>query len=634
MSGQLGERFTSSSAATPLPQHGGSQGEYRRLGVLALVSFALMTCLAGLGDGPMLEDHESIVAQAARQIRQSGEWLIPRVGELVRVRKTPLGYWLTAMASAVVDNPNALPVTAYSARLPSALSGFLTCLTVCWLGRMLYGFRAGLVAGFVTAGSVGFILYSRNAQVDMTLTLFTALSFACFWRGVMHERPSRWAMALFYVCFAMAMMAKAPLPLATVGTALAVYWFVTLPLLQREPRAEGDEGQKRSLGIALQQWMRHAFAQLGRVPRLWIIPGGVLFVIVAGAWPAYVFTHVENAGDLWQKEYIARFTGEMSERPEPSWYYVPMVFALAAPFMLSLPEAFAAAFMRRYQAQRRGLAFALTWFVVGFIVLSVAAYKRPHYLISVMPAVSLLLAPVIDRLFFGRLLADTPVVRRACAVLVVVIGLASVVGIFVVRHELPTMLHVYLLVGGVTAGLWMGACLAFSGGRRMTSFALLNLGTMVFLLLGWPAAGSHIEVDPDAHAFARRMLAHGIRPASNGHPGDEIYLAAGRPNTAIEFYHGLRIRRLINELELAEMRVDRRGMDETVMREALKRIEQQLQRRDRPLYVALTVGQYGLFARNSEVPARVVFQMQGYAREPGDEMCVITQSWNTAEGRR
>ena len=47
-----------------------SGGQWHRIGVLTLVTFALLTCVAGLTDGPRMGDHECIVAQSpARRSR-------------------------------------------------------------------------------------------------------------------------------------------------------------------------------------------------------------------------------------------------------------------------------------------------------------------------------------------------------------------------------------------------------------------------------------------------------------------------------------------------------------------------------------------------------------------------------------
>jgi len=256
-----------------------SSGGYRPAAV-GLVILAVIGCRGVLGPGPTLSEHESSNALGARQTLETGEWLIPQVSDVTRVRKTPLGIWLIAASAWLVDGSAGEPVTEFSARLPSALAGVLNVLIVWWLGTMLYGRRTGLVAGYVAAGCVATLYFARNAQVDMTLTALTGLCYACFWRGAMHERPSKAFMGLFYVALAAAMMAKAPLPLVTVGLGLAVYWFATVPLLVAADKP-GSEG-------LIWRAMDEVWPQVKQLGRLWLIPGLVLFVVLAGAWPFYI----------------------------------------------------------------------------------------------------------------------------------------------------------------------------------------------------------------------------------------------------------------------------------------------------------------------------------------------------------
>lgn len=570
------------------------------LGCVVLCGFAIITCLAGLRGGPVMGDHEAIVAQAARQCRQSGEWLIPYLGEIPRIRKTPIGIWAAGASSYVFGDPAGLPVTAYSARVPSAIAGVLNAMFVCWLGRMLYGRRAGLVAGFVAAGCVATLMFARNAQVDMILTMFTTLSFALFWRGAMHERPSRWAMIGFYVAFAAAMMAKAPLPGVTVGVALAVFWLLTLPLVEA-----GGVGH-------------NAARQFFRIGQLWFVPGIILFVVLAASWPVYAFLSVDNALALWKVEYAARFSGDMSPDGEPFWYFVPVVFVLTAPYLLSLPEAAAAVFLPRYRAHRRQLAYAFTWAMVGTFFISLSSYKRQHYVLSMIPAYCLLLAPVIDRLFFGRLWASARTVRVLCHVAPLALAAGAVVGGVILYRRDPSFTVPYIVIAVLVVVMWSLASLVFAAGRRGFAFGLLSLGVTTGITLGYPAAGARLELEPEIQALIRNLEKHGIGRE------EPLYWVGGRPNSTIEFYSGYRVRRLINELEMTEIRSDRRTVDEETYREFARRIREKLAE-PHPVYLVMASGHYELMRRQTDIRAAVVFELTGFHEMPGDDLVLITQ---------
>ena len=606
-----GQRYATSSDR---PEDTGSTPTGRRTaGLVALIALSAVTCFYGLGSGPPLGDHESINALAARSSIQSGEWIIPTLGDAPRVRKTPLGIWLIGAASTLTGAPDgAPPVTSLSARLPSAVAGFATVMVVFWLGSMLYGYRGGLVGGFICAGCTATVFYSHNAQVDMVLTLFTTLSFACFWRGAMHERPSRWAMAAFYPAFALAMLAKAPLPLAIVGLSLGVYWFVTVPAL-----AAGRQGDGPRLPLA-HRWAWAFKTQLSRLRTLWLVPGTLLFAVLAGAWPVYVYTHVDNALDLWRIEYLGRYAGELSSRTHPAWYYIPLVFALTVPFMASVPEAVASPFVARYKPLRQELSFLFTWAIVGTCFLSTAVFKRPHYLLSVMPAYCLLLAPVIDRFFFGAVPALARLGRATCYSLPVLLAAAGVAGGAALERQYPELLKPYAIAYSGAFLVWTAACFAYAQNRRLVSFVFVNLGVPILLLVMWPAAAKGLTVNAEAQALIKGLSEHGISPE------DELIWADKRPNASVEFYSGLKIRRLIDANEMAGLRRQRQSVSGAVFQETAKRVRERL-REDRPVYLILRAKHYELLSRHNDAHTRVLFQLDGFQADEEDNLVVFTQ---------
>lgn len=587
---------------------------------VALIGLAACASLLCLGHGPALSDHEAINAQGARQTIESDSWLIPQVGEVTRIRKTPLGIWSIAAASWLTDQTGARPVNEFSARLPAAIAGIVNALLVCWLGTMLFGRRTGWVAGIVMACCVASVFYGRNAQVDMMLTMFTTLSFASFWRGAMHERPSPVFMLLFYVALAAAMMAKAPLPLVTVGFALAVYWFVTVPLLRMKETEAVGMADRASSALRL---------QVRGLRRLWLIPGLILFVVLAGAWPFYIYKHVPQALDLWRMEYLDRYSGELSSKESPIYYYAGIALGLAVPFMLSLPEAVAATFLKRYRDHRAGLAYALTWALVGTVFLSTASYKRPHYLLSVMPAYCLLLAPVVDRLFFGQTLAKRRLVWLACAAVPIGLGVGFAIGAQIMHERFPDLQKVFVVAAALLWGLWTVAAIAYALGRRTASFGLLCAWVLVIALVVWPGVGRKMRGDPEIVALVQGLADHGVRK------DDILFWVEGRPNSTIEFYWGYRPRRLIDELEMSQIRENRAEVGVDILKVVSERIERELARPE-PVYMIIPCGYYELMMRETTVKARKVFELSGFQDPdyPGNELAVITQAARAPSTRK
>jgi len=109
---------------------------------------AILATLGGLFGGPPLGDHETLVAQVSRDMRLSGDWIVPRFLETTFIRKPPLPYWLVGGSSYLLppDRATGLPVTEVAARLPSALAALGTVLLLWKLGSGMFGRAAGVVA--------------------------------------------------------------------------------------------------------------------------------------------------------------------------------------------------------------------------------------------------------------------------------------------------------------------------------------------------------------------------------------------------------------------------------------------------------------------------------------------------------
>lgn len=601
------------SMTAKTPTSGEWSADHRQLGLVLLIAFAAFTGLYGLSIGPPMGDHECINALAARNAVAGGDWLIPQVHSAPLIRKTPLGVWLIAAFGTVSQWLGvAEPVSSLTARLPSALAGIGTALVVYWLGSMLYGARIGLVAGFIAAGSAGMIYFARNAQVDMVLAFFVTLSMAFFWRGALRGRPSRRYLCAFYVAFAMAMLAKAPLPLVMVGLSIAAYWFVALPIAKSlaQPPVEYTP-------LLARLWT--AFVrQLRGIGSLWLIPGVLLFIVIFAPWPVVVGMKIDTAVALWRIEYLSRFSGDLSDKIKPFHYYIPIVFGLLFPFLGSLPEALTTPFLRRYRDLVRSAAYPWTWAIVGTVFLSTSAFKRPHYLLSVLPAYCLLLAPVIDRLFFQALAETGRAARALCMALPVLLVGGAVAGGFAIRREVPLLMTPYVITVSIVVAAWTLACWFYTKQRRLSSFALLNAGTVAFLVIMWPALETGAGLNAETQALAAALKKFEVDPTR------AIYWVDGQPNSTLPFYHGFPVRRLISEVEMASLRTGRQTISEEVYAAAATRIQERL-KEDPPASFVVSAEQFDLLRRRTDISIRETFRLSGIHEDAGDELVVFTR---------
>src|ERR671913_2551939 len=99
-----------------------------RMALIILAPAAVF--LVGIGRVHLFDRDEPRNAQAARQMLQSGDWVVPRLLDKVRTAKPPLTYWCQAAAMRLIgDGAGGWGDTA-AARLPSVVAMTLTLIVL------------------------------------------------------------------------------------------------------------------------------------------------------------------------------------------------------------------------------------------------------------------------------------------------------------------------------------------------------------------------------------------------------------------------------------------------------------------------------------------------------------------------
>ena len=131
-----------------------------------VLAAASLVFLANIGSPPhLMDDVDAVQAQAARNMLSSGDWVTARLDGVAYLEKSPLNYWMIAVAYRIFG------VHDWAARLPHALAVVLLCWITYRFGRWAFGETAGLYAGIALGTSVGLFLFTRILIPDATLTL-------------------------------------------------------------------------------------------------------------------------------------------------------------------------------------------------------------------------------------------------------------------------------------------------------------------------------------------------------------------------------------------------------------------------------------------------------------------------------
>ena len=162
-----------------------TQSSRSKLHILIISLFWLIVYLPGIFSPALLDDADSIHAEAAREMIVRHDWTTLYIDGLRYLEKAPLLYWGMATSYKL------LGVNEWAARLPLSLGVLATLLATYAIGRRNLGERAGFWAAIVLATGIGTYIFTRILIPDLLVGLWLTLGFDFFLRGLEGERPSR-----------------------------------------------------------------------------------------------------------------------------------------------------------------------------------------------------------------------------------------------------------------------------------------------------------------------------------------------------------------------------------------------------------------------------------------------------------
>src|SRR5213592_2199412 len=148
--------------------------------------------VAGMFTPALLDDADTVHAEAAREMVQRHDWVTLYVNGIRYLEKAPLMYWGVATSYVLFG------VHDWSTRLPLMLGILAWLLAAYALGRYAYGERGGFYSAIVLATALGPYLFTRFLIPDTLVGLWLILGFYFFLRSLEVDTPSRltcWGLA-------------------------------------------------------------------------------------------------------------------------------------------------------------------------------------------------------------------------------------------------------------------------------------------------------------------------------------------------------------------------------------------------------------------------------------------------------
>src|SRR5207248_3063274 len=130
--------------------------------------------VAGMFTPALLDDADTVHAEAAREMVQRHDWVTLYVNGIRYLEKAPLMYWGVATSYVLFG------VHDWSTRLPLMLGILAWLLAAYALGRYAYGERGGFYSAIVLATALGPYLFTRFLIPDTLVGLWLILGFYFF----------------------------------------------------------------------------------------------------------------------------------------------------------------------------------------------------------------------------------------------------------------------------------------------------------------------------------------------------------------------------------------------------------------------------------------------------------------------
>lgn len=387
------------------------------LGV-ALVSW-LLIYLPGLSQPGLLDDADSIHAEAAREMVLNHNWVTLYINGIRYLEKSPLMYWAVAISYKI------LGVGEWQTRLPLALAvlGLAWCAFV--FGRRYFGRESGFYAALILITAPGIYVYTRFLIPDVIVAMWLTLGLYFFLIAYEQERPARWTCWAFSVTIALNVLTKSLIGIVFPGMIVLVFLL--------------------------------CLGNLKKLLRMHPISSAVVFLLVAAPW--HVLSALRSPaqpsgperGFLWFYFINEQFLRYVNKRIPRDYDKVPLLLFWALllvwliPWFVFLFPALKQVPVRlrtwRNNLDARGRANLLLGVWAGVIMLFFSfSTRQEYYSLPVLPALALLIGSWLqnERESSVASSARRTGMRASTALLIVgVLGFAAAMTMLAVTHPFP-----------------------------------------------------------------------------------------------------------------------------------------------------------------------------------------------------
>lgn len=339
-----------------------------------ILLFWLVIYVASMFTPPLLDDADTVHAEAAKEMVQRHDWVTLHANGIRYLEKAPFMYWSVAASYKLFH------VSDWATRFPLMLGVLAMLLATYELGRFAFSELGGLYSALALATSIGPYLFTRFLIPEVLVSLWLALGFLFFLKSLEQEHPSRWVCWGFAATCALNVLTKGLIGLVFPLGVIAIYLLLT--------------------------------GKLRHILRLRLLSSTVVFFVIAAPWHILAALRTPTQGDvrgfLWFYFVNEHFLRYLNKRVPRDYDTVPFVLFWALllvwliPWSAFLPQAIKEAPLRwrewRQSLTRRqsaNLVFLL-WALIIVVFFSFST-RQEYYTIPSLPGLALLVGGWMER---------------------------------------------------------------------------------------------------------------------------------------------------------------------------------------------------------------------------------------------
>ena len=327
--------------------------------LLVLGVFLFATIWGGASFG-LQDNNEGLYAECAREMMESGDWIVPHLNYNPYLEKPPLLYWCVAASFKVFG------IHEWAVRLVPVLFFAGTLAAMAALGALAKRPWAAVATALMLITAGGFLVMSRSLLFDVPLTCVLSWAMVALFAWM---RSGRRRMILsFHALLALGVLTKGPVILVLAG----------------------------GTAVFAVAWMRRSLKEVIRISDPVAI---AVFFLIATPW--HVLTAIREPGFAWFyfiNEHVLRFLNMRVPRDYyhgPAYYYLlrlPLYLGFWTPFLPLAVKASRGNPGNASEPDRMLRALLWAWFLIEIGFFTLSGGKANYYLMSAIPSLSFLIA--------------------------------------------------------------------------------------------------------------------------------------------------------------------------------------------------------------------------------------------------